>query len=281
MSQIAYDPVKDKFAAIIKKSRFLRGMFYALLDLFFLRSWYVRRSLRQWYADHFGDARFALKGLRILDAGCGFGQYDQFMLRSFSKIRIDAVDVKTDYLDDCRYYFKQDIKRDRIRFKEMDLLEPKFEKLYDLVLCVDVLEHIEEDVRVMKNLSAVLKPDGYFLMHSPSHYAEDDADGDDSFVGEHARPGYSKEELAAKLREAGLEPVELRYSYGPLGHFAWMLLIKWPMLWMTKMGIAAIIFMIPWYIVSLIPGLILMMMDMINDHQKGTGILALAKKMGS
>lgn len=280
MSQIAYDPVKDKFATLIKRNRFLRGLFYSILDLFFLRSWYVRRTLRRWYDDHFADARFALKGLDILDAGSGFGQYDKFMLNTFSKIRIDAVDVKADYLDDCRYYFKEDIKRDRIHFKEMDLLEPRFEKMYDLVLCVDVLEHIEEDVKVMKNLSAAMKPEGYFLMHSPSHYAEDDADGDDSFVGEHARPGYSKEELTAKLKEAGLKPVELRYSYGSLGHFAWMLLIKLPMLWMTKIGKLALLLMIPWYFVVLIPGLLFMMVDMMSDHKKGTGILALAKKSG-
>ena len=86
--------------------------------------------------------------------------------------------------------------------------------------------------------------------------------------------------MTAKLKEAGLKPVELRYSYGPLGHFAWMLLIKLPMLWMTKIGKLALLLMIPWYFVVLIPGLLFMMVDMMSDHKKGTGILALAKKSG-
>lgn len=278
MSQIAYDPVKDSFARVIKKNRFFRGIFYSLLDLFFLRSWYVRRSLRNWYNRHYSEALFALKGLRILDAGCGFGQYDKYMLSSFSKVRIDAVDVKSDYLDDCRYFFKKEIKQDRIRFKEMDLLQPKFEKLYDLVLCVDVLEHIHEDVQVMRHLSNAMKPDGYFIMHSPSHYAEDDANGDDSFVGEHARPGYSKNEIIEKLQQVGLEPEEVRYTYGTLGHTAWILLIKWPMLWINRIGNIALIFMIPWYLITLIPSLILMGLDMFGDHKKGTGILVVARK---
>lgn len=278
MSQIAYDPVKDSFARVIRKNRFFRGIFYTLLDMFFLRSWYVRRALRNWYNKHYGEARFALKGLRILDAGCGFGQYDKFILSSFSKVRVDAVDVKADYLDDCRYYFKRQIKQDRIRFKEMDLLKPVFEKQYDLILCVDVLEHIHEDVRVMKHLADAMKPDGYFIMHSPSHYAEDDADGDDSFVGEHARPGYSKEEISAKLKQSGLEPEEVRYTYGPLGHAAWMLLIKWPMLWINRIGKIALLLMIPWYVITLIPGLLLMSLDMYGNHEKGTGILVVARK---
>ena len=278
MSQIAYDPVKDSFAAFIRKNRPLRSFFYALLDMFFLRSWFVRRALRKWYSDHYGDALISLKGLRILDAGCGFGQYDQFMLRTFSKIRIDAIDVKQDYLDDCRHYFKKDIKRDRIDFEQMDLLDPDFKKLYDLVLCVDVMEHIHEDVKVLKNISAAMKPESTFIMHSPSHYAEDDAGEDDSFVGEHARPGYSKDEISAKLREAGLEPVELKYTYGWAGHTAWVMLIKWPMLWINKIGKIALLLMLPWYAITLIPGLLLMSIDMIGDHSKGTGILVVAKK---
>ena len=48
MSRIAYDPVKDRFAKIIRKFRFLRTLFYKILDLFFLRSWYVRDILREY-----------------------------------------------------------------------------------------------------------------------------------------------------------------------------------------------------------------------------------------
>ena len=42
-----YDPVKNIFAQIIKKVSFLRILFYKILDLMFLRSWYVRRELKK------------------------------------------------------------------------------------------------------------------------------------------------------------------------------------------------------------------------------------------
>lgn len=280
MSQIAYDPVKDRFAAFIRRNRFLRSVFYSLLDLFFLRSWYVRDKLRFWYGEEVLQVEKSDSRLSILDAGSGFGQYDRFMLHAFPGAKIHAVDIKEDYLNDCEYFFKSDIEDGFIRFRKMDLLEPKFKKTYHLVLCVDVLEHIEEDVKVMQNLQKVLKPGGYFLMHSPSHLAEEDADGDESFVGEHARAGYSKEELAEKMRAAGLEPVDLRYTYGKFGHTAWVMLIKWPMLWLTRFGFAMALVLPFWYFLTLIPGLILMRMDLAVDNEKGTGIIGFARKRG-
>ena len=278
MSQIAYDPVKDRFAALIRRNRFLRGIFYQLLDLFFLRSWHVRSQLRMWYRDNALTVNRAGMTLKVLDAGCGFGQYDQFMLRALPGIRIDAVDIKEDYLDDCRYYFKKDIKRKDITFQNMDLLHPSFDRSYNLVLCVDVMEHIDDDITVLRNMQKALKSGGHFLMHSPSHLAEDDADGDGSFVGEHARAGYSIDDITAKLKLAGLEPVEVRYTYGKSGHLAWEMLIKLPMLLIAKIGFVAVLLLPFWYAFTLIPGLILMKIDLHQNNTQGTGIMAYARK---
>lgn len=187
MSKIAYDPVKDRFAGIIRNSRWLRRLFYFFLDLFFLRSWHIRRILKN------RGSQFDEKGeWKLLDAGCGFGQYDRFILSKFNNVNVHSVDVKEDYLEDNRHYFQDEIKKKRIQFYEADLLGFSSDIKFDFIICIDVLEHIENDVNVMKNLQKCLKDGGYFLMHSPSHYSEEDADEDDSFVGEHARPGYSK-----------------------------------------------------------------------------------------
>ena len=270
MSKIAYDPVKDRFADVIKNSRFLRTVFYKLLDLFFLRGWYVRSVIRR-YA-----AALDKKGpWKMLDAGSGFGQYDRFLLSEFEKINIDAVDVKEDYLQECRQYFEDE---ERITYAQADLLELEGEPEYDFSICIDVLEHIEDDVRVMTNLRKVLKKGGYFLMHSPSHLAEEDAGDDEFFVDEHARAGYSKAELQQKLEKAGLRVVEMEYSYGVMGHAAWVLLIKNPMLWFTKWGLAASPLVALYYVLALLPGLLLMRLDMIGSNEKGTGIYALAVK---
>ncbi|MDZ7771695.1 MAG: class I SAM-dependent methyltransferase [Balneolaceae bacterium] len=273
MSRIAYDPVKDRFARIIRSSRLLRTLFYKILDLFFLRSWYIRRVLRREGGRLDGEGPWTL-----LDAGSGFGQYDRFILREFDRVLVTAVDVKEDYLEDARRYFRREIRRGRITLNQADLLKLNSPDAYDFVLCVDVLEHIEEDVRVMRNIAGALKEDGLFLMHSPSIYSEEDAEGEESFVDEHARTGYSEEDLRVKLREAGLEPVEISYTYGRKGHRAWEWIIKYPMLWMTRWRLWALPFMAVWYLFVLPPALLLMRQDMEEEKEWGTGIYALARK---
>ncbi|MGM0589922.1 MAG: class I SAM-dependent methyltransferase [Bacteroidota bacterium] len=274
MSKIAYDPVKDRFAAFIKRNRLLRTLFYQLLDLFFLRSWHVRNAVRK----QVKESDLEAQSWTLLDAGCGFGQYDRFLLNEFDSLQVKAVDVKQDYLADCRYYFDDQIQKGRIRFEKADLLRFTEQPQYDGAICVDVLEHIEEDVTVMRNVAKSLKEGGFFIMHSPSIYAEEDAGEDEFFVDEHARAGYSKEDLERKLRKAGLEPKEIAYTYGKAGHAAWVMLIKYPMLWFTKWGLAISPLVALYYLVTLLPGLLLMKMDMSGYNPKGTGILALAEK---
>lgn len=273
MSTIEYDPVKDKFSAIIKNSRLLRRLFYFLLDLFFLRSWHLRKLIRQ------TGGELERKGTwTLLDAGCGFGQYDRFILNSFNNVKVDSVDVKEDYLRDNENYFESEVRQDRIQFYPADLLEFSSDKKFDMAVCIDVLEHIEEDVKVMRNISATLKPGGYFLMHSPSHYSEEDGDEDDTFVGEHARPGYSKQEITEKLEAAGLKPENVQYTYGFWGHKAWVLSVKWPMIWFNKIGLAASIPLVIYYPVVMPFCLLMNFADLYTRNEKGNGVYALAKK---
>ena len=274
MSRIAYDPVKDRFANIIRKFRFLRTLFYKLLDLFFLRSWYVRDILREYGTELDRQGEW-----KLLDAGSGFGQYDRFILQEFPNVRVKAIDVKSDYLQDSKRYFEQEIRNNRIDFEQADLLEISYSQKFEFVICIDVLEHIEEDRKVMENIHRALKPGGYFLMHSPSIYSEEDGDGDDSFVDEHARVGYSKEDIGEKLETAGFELTDVAYTYGSKGHLAWELLIKYPMLWLTKIKLWAIPIMAIYYIFTLPVGLVLMGLDMQDENVRGTGIYALGRKV--
>lgn len=273
MSKIEYDPVKDKFSAIIKNSSLLRRLFYFLLDLFFLRSWHIRRVIKQT-----GDPLDQKGSWDLLDAGCGFGQYDRFILSAFDNVTVDSVDVKKDYLRDNENYFQKDVEKGNIRFYYSDLIQFETDKTFDMAICIDVLEHIEQDVRVMTNISNQLKEGGYFLMHSPSHYSEEDGDEDDSFVGEHARPGYSKEEIKAKLIQAGLKPQKVHYTYGFWGHKAWVLSVKWPMIAFNKLGLLAALPLLIYYPIVLPFCLLMNLTDLYTKNEKGNGIYALASK---
>src|SRR5699024_12414061 len=91
--------------------------------MFFLRSWYVRKILKQ-----YGSKLDLRDRWRLLDAGSGFGQYDRFILKQFSNVEVKSVDVKTDYLNDSRQYFIDEVQAGRICFEEMDLLDLRSEE---------------------------------------------------------------------------------------------------------------------------------------------------------
>ncbi len=274
MSKIAYDPVKDKFARIVKNSRRLRRFFYFLLDLFFLRSWHIRRILKKRGEDFekYGD-------WKLLDAGSGFGQYDRFILETFQNVTIHSVDIKKEYLEDSKHYFKDEIIKGRITFNEADLLTFSENEIFEFAICIDVLEHIEDDRLAIENISRSLKRDGIFLMHSPSHYSEEDAAEDDTFVGEHARTGYSKADIEKKLMEADLLPIDTHYTYGKWGRRAWILSVKWPMIAFTRIGLLAAIPLLLYYPLIIPFCLVMNTADLYTKNRKGNGIYAVARKI--
>ncbi|NWF90163.1 MAG: class I SAM-dependent methyltransferase [Ignavibacteriaceae bacterium] len=267
-----YDPVKNVFASVIKKFPVLRIIFYQLLDLFFLRSWYVRRELKSL------RKIFSEKNIEIYDAGTGFGQYSFFMNKNMQPARILSVDVKSDWIKDAKDFFAK-IKASNIQFEAEDLLQIEHADKFDLILCVDVMEHIADDAKVFQNFYRALKPSGFLLINSPSIFGGSDvhSDDDESFIGEHARIGYSKEELESKLHPLGFNTYKSQYTYGFWGDKAWRLGIKYPM---QFLNISKMFFIVlPFYYLLTFPITYLMMMLDFNQKNKiGSGINFIAQK---
>ncbi|SHK30921.1 class I SAM-dependent methyltransferase [Rhodothermus profundi] len=272
-----YDPVKDRLGRFFGRHPLLQRLFFALLHLIFLRSWYVRRALRRIFARWPTDRR-----VRVLDAGTGFGQYAYYVARRYPQAEVVGVDLKTDYLEQARRFVARTPVADRVRFLQDDLTRLQTEGPFDLILAVDVLEHIEDDLAVLRNFARVLRPGGYVIINTPSDQGGSDvhAPGQQSFIDEHVREGYSRELLEARLGEAGLEPVESHYSYGAAGALAWRLLIKYPMLGLQRSTLVYLVLPV-YYLVVLPVGLMLNALDVVKQNRSGTGLLVVARKPGS
>ena len=266
-----YDPIKDKLGGIVKKSPFLRKIFYIVLGMIFLREWYVKRKIKEIYSNN--------PPKDILDAGCGFGQYSYSMAKKFREANILAVDVKQDYLDDCKYFFDKTGYKN-CKFEFADLMKIDFDNQFDFILSVDVMEHIEDDTGVFKRFNKALKPGGRVMINTPSNLGGSDAhEGDDeSFIGEHVRLGYSKEDICTKLEQAGFKVESFCYTYGKWGKRYWKLGIKYPMLMLNKSQLLFVI--LPFYYLLTIWWTLLFMWLDVNDKgkQEGSGILVIGKK---
>lgn len=242
-----------------------------MLGLIFLREWYVKRKIKQLYRDKSPDD--------ILDAGSGFGQYSYFMAKKYPGANLLAVDVKTDYLDDCKYFFRK-ASLHNCDFQYADLTELDYDNHFDFILSVDVMEHIKDDIGVFKRFYKALKQGGRLMINTPSNLGGSDmhSEEDESFIGEHVRPGYSKDEITSKLNEAGFKIESFEYTYGKWGRLYWKLGIKYPMLMLNKSLLFFII--LPLYYLITIWWILLFMWLDINDKNKseGTGVLVVGLK---
>ena len=266
-----YDPIKDIFASTIKTNNVLRIIFYKILDIIFLRSWYVRRELKI-------IRKRTKNNLNIYDAGSGFGQYTYFMSKKLTPCNIFAVDVKKDWINDCKYFFESK-KIEKVKFEVEDLTKIEHKDKFDLILSVDVMEHIEDDKLVFKNFYKALKKDGLLLVNTPSIFGGSDVhdDKDESFIGEHARDGYSPEDLRNKLEPLGFKIENIKFTYGFWGDKAWRLGIKIPM---QLLNFSKLFFLLlPFYFIVTFPfTLIMMFLDYHCKNKIGSGINLLAKK---
>ncbi|WP_276498452.1 class I SAM-dependent methyltransferase [Pontibacter litorisediminis] len=267
-----YDPIKRVLGGVFNKTPFLRRVFYNLLDLLLLRAWHVHKELDTWAANRRG------KEQHILDAGSGFGQYTYKLSGMSSKWRILAVDVKEEQVSDCNRFMRA-IGRHNVLFKIADLVKFREPNSYDLILSVDVMEHILEDVEVFRNFQASLRPGGMLLISTPSDQGGSDVHGDDetSFIEEHVRDGYNIKEIEDKLKLAGFSKVQARYSYGKPGQVSWRLSMKYPLLMLNASKIFFVL--LPFYYLVTFPvSLVLNWLDVNGNHPSGTGLIVKAWK---
>ncbi|HPR17908.1 MAG TPA: class I SAM-dependent methyltransferase [Candidatus Cloacimonadota bacterium] len=257
-----YDKIKDKFARWIDKVPACRKLFYLALDLLLLRQWYVKRAIKKYFPQE--------KPLRFYDAGAGFGQYSYYILKHFPKAKVHAVDLKTDYMDSFARFAKRVGWQDFCA-QQADLTGYIPKDKFDLIIAIDILEHIEEDEEVLRKFRQVLADGGKLIISSPSTFDESA-----KFVAEHVRPGYDKNEIISKLQNAGFRIVSFDYSYGKFGHLAWLLTMKFPM---SLLGISKIFFLLlpVYYLVFYPVSALFMWWDLLMKNRVGTGVIVVAE----
>ena len=267
-----YDPIKKSLGKLFNKTPFLRILFYKLLDILLLRTWHVKKEIRKWGKNRKGKQY-------ILDAGSGFGQYTFFMSGMNKNWAIEAVDVKMEQIADCTAFFSR-IKRTNVSFWIADLTIYNRSDTFNLILSVDVMEHIEEDEKVFRNFFNALKPEGMLLISTPSDQGGSDVHdhgAEASFIDEHVRDGYNINEIQEKLKRAGFTKTSARYDYGKPGQIGWRLSMKYPILMLNASKLFFIL--LPFYYILTFPfALIFNWIDLIKTHKTGTGLIVKAYK---
>lgn len=154
----------------------------------------------------------------ILDIGSGEGLLSFAMLRRWPQTTVVGIDIDRSRNDDATQLARRAGLGDRVTFVHPD--ERPRGTQYDLVTCVDVMEHVADDVGFARDIADSTNPSGAAVIHVPGldkrRFMREFPEQSD-----HVRPGYSITGLPDVLRAAGFQTVKAWPTFGPAGSLAW------------------------------------------------------------
>lgn len=103
----------------------------------------------------------------ILDVGCGRGFYLK-MISHYQFIKeIHGVDIEKKYLKIAKKINNDD----RVLIKENSVYSlPYPDNFFDFIICSEVLEHLRNDIKALKEIKRVLKPKGHLVITVPNYH---------------------------------------------------------------------------------------------------------------
>lgn len=158
--------------------------------------WFAARSeIVRSIIEKFGGLK---SGDTILDVGCGTGAILSQLSKKYNTVGIDMSPLAVEYskkrgLKDVSVMRVQEFPRERYNVRA--------------ALLLDVIEHIDDDIGVLRTVREILEPDGRVIITVPAYpwlWSAHD------LANHHVRR-YTARTLRQTLDRAGLEPVKLTY----------------------------------------------------------------------
>jgi ubiquinone/menaquinone biosynthesis C-methylase UbiE len=148
-----------------------------------------------------------LKNVRnsyVLDVGCGSNAYLSFLMGRQGN-RVLGVDRDEGAIKSAR---QRSAGNERMQFKVIDARRlNSLDEKFDCAVCMEVIEHIKDDEKLLRDLCSLLKKGGLLILSTVnrdswlakkcSHDISEEEDGG------HVRDGYGKKELEEKLKRNG------------------------------------------------------------------------------
>jgi SAM-dependent methyltransferase len=171
-------------------------------------------------ADRFNDQVWAkverFVGREILEVGMGIGIFTEKLL---SRGHVFGVDIVPEFVAAAR---RRHGERPDLEYLVADmgagLPDSMRGRAFDTIVCMNVLEHIEDDGGTLKRFMAMLRPSGRLVLVVPAHMCL--FNPLDSHDGHFRR--YGADELKEKLTKAGFSVVHMS-QFNFFGIFGWFL----------------------------------------------------------
>jgi ubiquinone/menaquinone biosynthesis C-methylase UbiE len=175
------------------------------------------------------------RGDKILDLGCGNGYYSYLLSKLSIKLNITGIDNHINALQDAKIF----VGSQKAKFIFANAERIPFPKNYfDKIVMSEIIEHVNDDLKVLKEVRRVLKPGGIVVLTTPNkdypffwdpvnwillHFFDTHIKSG-FFAGiwnQHLRL-YKPRNLEAKMKEAGFKTVSYELLTGwslPFNHY--------------------------------------------------------------
>tara|TARA_B100000686_G_C16791822_1_gene979233 strand:- start:2127 stop:2849 length:723 start_codon:yes stop_codon:yes gene_type:complete len=128
------------------------GPFEALHTFNFIRIEYIKKFLKK-------NSLNSIDKIKILDVGCGGGILCEPLARLGAKII--GIDVNEKAIKSAKNHsFQSNLK---IKYHCTDISKFNCKEKFDLITCMEVLEHVNDVELVVKNIKRLLKKNGIFI----------------------------------------------------------------------------------------------------------------------
>jgi len=173
--------------------------------------------------------RAALKGARALDVGCGGGILSESLARAGAQVT--AIDLAPAVLDVARLHLHESGLAVDYREVAVEALAEEMPAAFDVITCMEMLEHVPDPASVIRACATLLEPGGRLFLSTLNRtpLAFGAAILGAEYVlrllprGTHRYEQFIRpSELARDLRDAGLELDDVSgIAYEPITRRAW------------------------------------------------------------
>jgi SAM-dependent methyltransferase len=130
------------------------------------REQYQKKGISHWYWDY-KDCQIlkviTVADKEIVDLGCGEGILLEKIVKSFPSQHVSGVDIIPENIEICKKFGLPVLLGD---INSTDLSDNSV----DLVLLIEVIEHLNEPVRTLKEIKRILKPGGKVVFLFPNDF---------------------------------------------------------------------------------------------------------------
>lgn len=157
---------------------------------------------------------------KILDAGSGIGICTFLLATTFPKSQVTGIDLDRNKLKSCKI-MAEELKIKNVEFTYLDVL--KLSKSdYDLIINIDVLEHVKNYELVLRNFYSTLNKSGYLYIHVPQPNQKRIFTSFKTWRHEdHVREGITRKDLENSLEKLGFKIIVSKETFGFFGKLAW------------------------------------------------------------